>query len=46
MMRVTKHWNRLSREVLDVLSLETLKIRLDVVLVEDVPDHYVGNWTR
>jgi len=31
-MRVVKHWNRLSREVLDVLSLELFRARLDGTL--------------
>ncbi|KAK4829719.1 hypothetical protein QYF61_006180 [Mycteria americana] len=32
MMRVVKLWNRLSREVVDVASLETFKVRLDGAL--------------
>ena len=31
-MRVVRHWNRLPREVLDVLSLETFKARLGQAL--------------
>jgi len=32
MMRVVRHWNRLLRDVVDALSLETLKVRLDGAL--------------
>ena len=31
-MRVVKHWHRLPREAVDVLSLEVLKARLDGAL--------------
>jgi len=31
-MMVVKHWHRLPREVLDVPSLETFKVRLDGAL--------------
>ena len=32
MMTVVKHWHRLPREVVDPLSLKTLKVRLDQAL--------------
>jgi len=31
-MRVVKHWNRLPRDVMEALSLEELKARLDQAL--------------
>jgi len=31
-VRVMRHWHRLSREMVDVPSLETLKVRLDGAL--------------
>ena len=31
-LRMTEHWNRLSREVVEFTSLETFKIQLDAFL--------------
>ena len=31
-INLVKHWNRLPREVVDALSLETVKVRLDGAL--------------
>ena len=31
-MRVVRHWNRLFSDVVDALSLETFKVRLDQAL--------------
>jgi len=31
-VRVVRHWHRLPRKVVDALSLETLKVRLDRAL--------------
>jgi len=31
-MRVVKHWHRLPKEVVDALSLETFKVRMDRAL--------------
>lgn len=41
MIRAMKHWHRLSREVVDVLSLGTLKIRLNGAL-SNVTELYVS----
>lgn len=43
MMRVAKHW---TGSQVNASSLETFKIGLDVVLVEDIPDHCMENWAR
>jgi len=48
-MRVVRHWNRLSRWVVDVPSLEVCKATLDGALsnlVEGVPAHGTGVGTR
>ena len=31
-IRVVRHWNRVPRDVVDALSLETIEIRLDEAL--------------
>jgi len=47
-LRVTEHWNRLARDVVESPSLETLKTRLDKVLCSllYVTLRQQGGWTR
>ena len=49
-VRVVRHWNRLPSDVVDVLSLETLKVRLDKALGSLLqlccPCSLQGSWTR
>ena len=35
-MKVVRHWNRLPRDAVDVLSLEAFKARLDVTVSNPV----------
>ena len=50
MISVVRHWNRLPREVVDALSLETLKVRLDGALSNLIccrcSCSLQGSWTR
>ena len=41
-IRAVEHWNRLGREVLEALSLETLKVRLDCILSTMMPPFIAG----
>lgn len=44
-LRLVKHWNRLSREIVDASSLEAIKASLDTALsnsVKDTPAHSRG----
>ncbi|KAK4819788.1 LOW QUALITY PROTEIN: hypothetical protein QYF61_011388 [Mycteria americana] len=43
-MRVVKHWNRLTRKVVDAPSLETFKIRLDRALSNLIKKEDPGNY--
>ena len=49
-MRVVRHWSRLPRDVVDALSLETFKVRLDQSLGNLMelwcPCSLQGSWTR
>ena len=46
-MRVTEHWNRLPREVVESPSLEIFKSRLDAYLCDLVGNLlWQGGWSR
>ena len=49
-VRVVRHWHRLPRDVVDALSLETFKVRLDQALGNLMwlwcPCSLQGSWTR